>query len=162
MRLFPAPRAGHRAEALEKFQNISTLTGVVARGEAVFEKQCSSCHTRHGHGHAVGPDLGEFAGKSMADFLAATLDPNAAINPNYPAWNLETKDGRHLTGVIRGENASGFTLVQGGGIEEKFLRSDLKEMRPSPLSLMPEGLEQSLTPQDLADLIAWIKAPSKP
>jgi putative heme-binding domain-containing protein len=124
----------------------------------VFDKNCAQCHAFRSHGNAVGPNLGEFAGKSVADFVTAILDPNAAINPNYVAYNVETKDGRSLSGVVRGETASGLTLVQGGGAQETILRSDLQEIRASQLSLMPEGLEQAMSPQDVADLIAWIKS----
>src|SRR5204863_993186 len=137
-----------RAELLAKYQNVAALTGVPERGAEHFDKNCSSCHAWRGHGHAVGPNLGEFAGKSVNDFLVAVLDPNAAINPNFLAYNLETKDGRSLTGIVRGETASSLTLVQGGGIVDKILRSDIQEIRASHLSLMPEGLEQSLAPQD--------------
>lgn len=126
-------------------------------GAAVFDKNCASCHALRGRGHAVGPNLGEFAGKSVADFLVAILDPNAALNPNFLAYNIETRDGRSLSGMVRGETASSLTLAQSGGLMEKILRGDLQEVRASQLSLMPEGLEQAMTPQDLADLIAWVR-----
>src|SRR5439155_5535462 len=161
-KLFALPPSASRAEVLAKYQQVASLNGAPERGAEHFDKNCSSCHAWRGHGHAVGPNLGEFAGKSMADFLVAILDPNAAINPNFLAYNIETKDGRTLSGIVKGETASSLTLVQGGGVVENILRSDIQEIRASQLSLMPEGLEQSLAPQYVADLIAWIKqgAPS--
>jgi len=150
--------SGTRADVLAKFQEAATLAGSPDHGIAVFEKNCAQCHAFRGHGHAVGPNLVEFAGKSVQDFLVAILDPNSAINPNYLAYNVETKDGRSLSGIVRGETASSLTLVQGGGVEEKILRADIQEIRASKLSLMPEGLEQAMTPQDLADLVAWLKS----
>lgn len=147
-----------RSAVIGNYAGVGSLSGVAERGVAVFDKNCAQCHAMRGHGHAVGPNLGEFAGKSVADFVTAIFDPNAAINPNFTAYNVETKDGRSLTGVVRGETASGLTLVQGGGAEETILRSALQEMRASQLSLMPEGLEQAMAPQDVADLIAWIKS----
>src|SRR6185503_5674534 len=132
-------------------------TANVSHGAAVFDQGCAQCHAYHGHGHPVGPNLAEYAGKSLADFVLAILDPNAAINPNYLAYNIDTLDGRSLTGLLRGETASGFTLVQGGAIEETIRRSDVKAIRASPVSVMPEGFDQALTPQDLADLIAWLR-----
>jgi len=106
----------------------------------------------------VGPNLAEFAGKSSADFVVAMLDPNAAINPNYIAYNVETKEGRSLSGIVRNETSAGLTLVQGGGVRESIVRRDIGSIRASALSLMPEGLEQALSPQDMADLIAWLKS----
>jgi putative heme-binding domain-containing protein len=155
--LFANQTAASRTDVLDRYQTVSTLTGVTENGSAVFDKNCAQCHAYRGHGHAVGPNLMEFAGKSVQDFLVAILDPNAAINPNFLAYSIETKDGRGLTGIVRGETASGLTLVAGGGVEEKILRGDIKEIRASQLSLMPEGLEQGMTPQDVADLIAWLK-----
>jgi len=156
-KLFGPVRSGSRADVVSKYQVAAQLTGAVERGAPLFDKNCAQCHAMRGRGHEVGPNLGEFAGKSVADFVLAILDPNSAINPNFLAYQVETKDGRSLSGIVRGETAGGLTLVQGGGVRETILRSDLKEMRASTLSLMPEGLEQAMTPQDLADLIAWIK-----
>jgi len=157
-KLFAPPSSSvGRAGVLAKYQTVAALAGQSKNGADVFEKNCSSCHAYHGRGHAVGPNLAEFAGKSAPDFVLAILDPNAAINPNFLAWNIETKDGRNLVGVVKGETTSSLTLIQGGGVEENILRSDIKEIRASSLSLMPEGLEQNMNPQQVADLIAWIK-----
>jgi len=142
---------------LAKYQQGAELKGAPEMGMAVFDKNCSTCHALRGHGHAVGPNLVEFAGKTVSDFLVAILDPNAAINPNFLAYNVETRDGRSLSGIVRSETASSLSLVQSGGVTEKLLRSDLQAVRASQLSLMPEGLEQAMTPQELADLIAWVK-----
>jgi putative heme-binding domain-containing protein len=157
-KLFSAQRPSTRTEILASYRNVSSLAGHMERGSAVFEKNCAPCHAFRGRGHAVGANLGEFVGKSVDDFVLAIFDPNAAINPNFIAYNIETKDGRSLNGIVKGETASSLTLLQGGGVEEKILRSDLKEIRASQLSLMPEGLEQSMTPQDVADLIAWLRS----
>jgi putative heme-binding domain-containing protein len=150
-------RAGTRSDVLAKYEEVSSLAGAPDRGAAVFDKTCAQCHAYRGRGHVVGPNLAEFAGKSAQDFLVAILDPNAAINPGFIAYNVETKDGRGLSGIVRGETAGSLTLVQGGGVEEGILRDDITAIRASDLSLMPEALEQAITPQDMADLIAWIK-----
>ena len=147
-----------RSEVLARYAGVSQLRGVQERGGELFAKNCAQCHAYRGQGHDVGPGLAEFAGKSAADFLLAILDPNAGINPNFIAYNVETKDGRSLNGIVRGETATGLTLVQGGGVRESISRRDITSIRASALSLMPEGLEQAMTPQDLADLIAWLKA----
>lgn len=156
-KLFAAATTNRR-EVLARYESIGTLTPVKDRGGELFAKNCAQCHAFRGQGFDVGPNLAEFAGKSAEDFVVALLDPNAAINPNYIAYNIETKDGRSLSGVVRNETSSGLTLVQGGGVRESIARRDIAGIRASALSLMPEGLEQALAPQDLADLIAWLKA----
>jgi putative membrane-bound dehydrogenase-like protein len=155
-KLFAANQTS-RAEVLSKYQAVASLSAAPERGAPMFDQNCAQCHAFRGRGHPVGPNLAEFAGKSGEDFLVAILDPNSAINPNFRAYNIETKDGRSLTGIVKGETASSLILVQGGGLEEKILRSDIAEIRASQLSLMPEGLEQGISAQDMADLIAWLK-----
>jgi putative heme-binding domain-containing protein len=156
-RIFRQDPSGGRAEVIAKYQTAAQLAGAPEQGAAIFEKNCAQCHAFRGRGHEVGPNLGEFAGKSVADFVQAIFDPSSAVNPNFIAYNVETKDGRSLSGIVRGETASGLTLVQGGGTRETILRSEVTEIRASALSLMPDGLEQALAPQDVADLVAWIK-----
>src|SRR5205814_10474367 len=89
--------------------------------------------------------------------LLAILDPNAAIEPRFINYQVETRDGRSLSGVVKAETATSLTLAQAGGLEEKILRDDIAEIKASNLSLMPEGLEQNMTARDLADLIAFLK-----
>src|SRR5437870_7150531 len=155
--LLAGTHSGSRAEVLATYQGVSNLTGDPGRGEAVFATNCASCHALGGQGYAVGPDLTAFRTKGPQDFLLAILDPNAAIEPRFVNYQIETKDGRALSGVVKAETAASLTLVQGGGLEEKILRSDIAEIKASNLSLMPEGLEQGMTPQDLADLITYLK-----
>lgn len=132
------------------------------RGRFVFERICAACHALGGIGHAVGPDLAPLHDKPPADFLVAILDPNAAVEPRFINYNVETKDGRSLSGVIRNETATGFTLVQGGGSEYPLIRSEVSEIRASSLSLMPEGLEQGIAAAEMADLIAFLKSAGQP
>jgi hypothetical protein len=84
------------------------------------------------------------------------------VEPRFISYNIETRDGRSLSGIINAETATTLTLVQPGGIQETILRSDATEIRATGLSLMPEGLEQSMNVQDLADLIAHLKASPAP
>jgi putative membrane-bound dehydrogenase-like protein len=156
-RLFGEGPSSQRADVLARYQTVPKLTGHPEMGGAVFEKNCVTCHAYRGRGNALGPNLAEFAGKAIEDFMVAILDPSAAINPNFLAYNVETKDGRDLTGLIRGETASSLVVAQPGGIQETLLRSAVQEIRASQVSLMPEGLEQAISPQDLADLVAWLK-----
>lgn len=146
-----------RAEVLHRFQPALALTGDPARGGSTFDHLCASCHALRGHGHAVGPDIGVYRTKPPADFLAAVLDPNTAIDARATAYQLTATDGRELTGIINDESSTAFTLVQPGGLRVRLQRTEVSRLDASPRSLMPEGLEESLQPQDLADLLAWIR-----
>jgi putative heme-binding domain-containing protein len=155
--LFAGRNQESRTRILEQYAAVPALKGDAKNGALVFEKNCATCHALRGVGHAVGPDLAGWRDKSVQDFLVAILDPSAAIEPRFINYQIETVDGRSLSGIIEGETATIVTLAQPGGVTEKLLRSQIAEIRALPLSLMPEGLEQAMTPQELADLIAWFK-----
>lgn len=151
-----------RQELLARYHDVATLSGDAAHGAEVFAKNCATCHFVRGQGHNVGPNLAALADKSPADWVLAILDPNAVVEPRYVAYNLETRDERSLSGIVSAETATTLTLVQGGGLQETILRSDIASMRASGLSLMPEGLEQAIPPQAMADLIAFLKTSPRP
>jgi putative membrane-bound dehydrogenase-like protein len=146
-----------RVEVLAKYQSVTKLTGDPRLGQAVFATNCAGCHSVNGQGFAVGPDLTAFRGKTPQDFLMAILNPSAAIEPRFINYQIDARDGRSLSGVVKSETATSLTLAQAGGVEETILRSEIAAIKASDLSLMPEGLEQNMTPQDLADLIAYLK-----
>jgi putative membrane-bound dehydrogenase-like protein len=156
-RIWPA-NSGSRAEVVAKYQSALTLPGDPFKGRAVWAKNCVVCHYFRGQGNGVGPNLGALTDKTPADFLTAILDPNAAVEPRFVAYNIQTRDDRSLSGVVSAETATTLTLVQAGGTHETILRSDVAEIHASGLSLMPEGLEQTMTPQDLANLISYLNS----
>lgn len=159
--LFPA-HSGNRAEVVQRFSTVRQLVGDPEHGAQIFSAACATCHQLKGLGNAVGPDLAPLNDKSVDDFLVAILDPNAAIEPRFVQYNVQTKDDRTLAGVVQNETASSLTLVQSGGLHETILRSDIASIRASTLSLMPEGLEEGKQPQDFADLIAYLKSQPSP
>lgn len=155
-KLFPEQTAS-RAAVIARYANVGTLKGDAAKGRELFTVNCAACHAYRGVGNALGPDLATFRTKLVGDFLIAILDPNAAIEPKFIAYNVDTKDDRALAGLVTDETATGFTLAQPNGVKDKLLRSAVKSLRPSPLSLMPEGLEAALPPPAMADLLAWLR-----
>ncbi|OAI56407.1 hypothetical protein AYO49_04420 [Verrucomicrobiaceae bacterium SCGC AG-212-N21] len=157
-KLLPAAASAARASVVAKYASVPGLKGDAVKGATVFKSVCFVCHTYIGQGMAVGPDLKAFYNKSASDFVTAILDPNAAVEPRYAGYVVSMKDGRMITGVIANEAASSLEVVAPGGIRENLVRPDIKEIRATGISLMPEGLEQGMTPQDVADLIAYLKS----
>jgi putative heme-binding domain-containing protein len=158
-KIWAANPTSSRTEVLAKYRAATPPRGDVAKGAVVFSANCSQCHLVHGIGHGVGPDLAALADKSPDDLLTSILDPNAAVEPRFIAYNVQTRDGRTLTGVISAETSTSLTVVQPGGLTESLLRADIQGIRASGVSLMPEGLEQAIPPEDLAHLIAYLKSP---
>ena len=88
--------------------------------------------------------------------LLNVIDPNSEVNPQYVDYVVQTKSGRTSSGLLASETASGITLKRAGGETETIARTDIKRMRSSGLSIMPEGLEQGLDQQSMADLVAYV------
>ena len=141
-RLFAPNGTPKRAQVLAQYKSALDLKGDPLAGRVVFEKLCASCHKMRGLGHEVGPDLAAVGDKSPANYLNSILDPNAAVNADYVAYNVDMKNGDSLTGLIRSESSNGFTLVQANDVRTSLLRRDVKAVAPSKISLMPENLEE--------------------
>ena len=152
-KLFAVVQSDRRA-LLKDYAGVGKLKGDAGKGLALFRQHCAACHRLGGDGKAVGPDLGMMADKSVDVLVAAILDPNQAVESRYVSYTAVTRDERELSGVITAESANSITLRAADGREDTLLRADLKELTSSGLSLMPEGFEHALKPQDLADLIA--------
>jgi putative membrane-bound dehydrogenase-like protein len=149
----PAARKG----VIDAYRPALAMAAEVARGRAVFAKNCAACHAVAGVGASVGPDVSDTRTKTPEMLLTDILDPNAAIDGNYVSYLVTTKDGKSLTGLVASESAAGLTLKRENGQTDAVLRADVEEVRSSGLSLMPEGLEKAMTPQDVADLIRFLK-----
>ena len=131
--------------------------GDASSGRQVFEKTCAQCHQLEGLGHAVGPDLSDAGHRSVEDLVSNILDPNMAINPNYASSTAEWAPDETTTGILVSETPEAITILQAQGIKVVIPRSKLKRLESAALSLMPEGLEAGLSPQQLRDLIAFLQ-----
>lgn len=105
----------------------------------------------------VGPNLTDMSHRSVEDLAFNILDPNMAINPGYVAYEAETKDGELVSGIVLTESPESVILLSAQGIRREIARSHLLYLRSGGLSLMPEGLEELLTPSDLRDLISFLQ-----
>jgi putative membrane-bound dehydrogenase-like protein len=149
-----------RKKVVESFQTVGTLTGDIEKGAALFQQNCAVCH-RPADQPQIAPDLGALADKPVETFLIAILDPNRAVEARYVNYMATTKDGREPNGIIAAETGNSITL-RSQTSEETILRSDLESLTSSGLSLMPEGFEKSLSANDLADIIAFLKKGNGP
>ncbi len=134
----------------------ASLKSDVQRGAAVFQKICMICHKVRELGIEVGPDLATVAAKPREQLIEAIFDPNRAVEQRNAATQVTKKDKSMLVGQLAAETPSNITLRLPGGAEMIVLRGDIHELKTLPTSLMPEGLESVLTPQDVADVLAFI------
>ncbi|MAT15676.1 MAG: hypothetical protein CMJ46_10470, partial [Planctomyces sp.] len=127
------------------------------RGHQVFVKNCAVCHQVGSEGHKVGPELASVKNKSEEDLLIAILDPNRETQANFVSYTAVSQDGKLYNGIITAESADSITLRQSEGKEVTILRSNIDELASSGLSLMPQGMEKNITPEQMADLVFFIK-----
>lgn len=153
------PSSSDRAQVIAGYAGVEQLTGDPLRGREHFQKLCAPCHRLRGEGHEIGADLGMVGNKPVDWLITAILDPSQTIEARYRAWTLTLKSGEALDGIISAETANNIVLRVAGGAEHAVLRNDITAMSPSKLSLMPTGFESALKPQDLADLLRWLRSP---
>ena len=130
-----------------------------SRGKKLFfsaKPGCYQCHQVGGEGGKIGPDLSNLIYRDYASVVKDIVQPSAAINPDYVAWNLVLKDGDTQTGVILKETDEQLTLGQVGGKSLDLAKSDIASRRASKISLMPEGLLKGLSPRQQKDLLTFL------
>ena len=141
----------------------STLNSQPDAGRRVFFAHqgplCSKCHTVHGRGGKVGPDLSVIARTmSREKLIDSILDPSKEISPYFLTWAISTTSGKVHTGLIVTENGGGdIDLGDADGNVIKIPRKDVEERTPSKVSVMPQGLHQRMTTQEFADLLAYLE-----
>lgn len=146
-----------RQEAVKRFEPALQLPADPQRGRTVFAKNCASCHRIGDLGVDVAPDISDSRTKLPQQLLIDILQPNRAIDANYISYVVQTSDGRVITGIVAGETATSITLRQAENKTETLPKSEIESIQSTGLSLMPEGLEENLSLQDMADLISFIK-----
>lgn len=152
-----AAQSKNREAVVQMYQAALQLEGDVARGKKVFAATCASCHRLAEEGVAVGPDIGDAELKASAQLLSDILDPNRAIDANYIGYTAITLAGRSYQGLIRAETDSGIVLLTPEGKTFTILRDELESLSGGK-SLMPDGLEQQVSVEQMADLLAYLKA----
>jgi putative membrane-bound dehydrogenase-like protein len=136
--------------------------GDAERGKAAFaagKGACMTCHKVGELGRAVGPDLTTIGRiRTKRDLLESILYPSESLARDFESFSITLKDGNSRFGLIQRETADNIYLTDPAGTEIPLPRTSVKSVSPVPISLMPQGLEQALSRQELLDIIAYLKA----
>jgi putative membrane-bound dehydrogenase-like protein len=149
--------SGDRKKVLEQYRESLTLKPDTRRGKLVFEQQCQKCHQLNGVGFAVGPDMAAVQNRPGEAVLIDILDPSSTITAGYKAYQVITTNGKVYAGTLAEETATSVTLRREKGEQDVILRRDIDSMKVSAKSLMPDGLEKEISPQDMANLIGYLR-----
>ena len=148
-----------RQQALADNQSALTLAGDASRGAELFKTKCAVCHRLGDVGNEVGPNLATLTDNTPRALLTAILDPSQAVEAKFLNFVALTSDGLTVSGLVQSETGSSVTLVGQNGQRTAVLRADLEALQSTGKSMMPDGLEKELKPQDLADILQHIVAP---
>ena len=152
-----------RVELIARMRNeLRTSHGDPVAGRVVFKKLCAQCHKMYGEGAEVGPDITRNGRASFEQLLSNVFDPSLVIGSAYQGLTVVTKDGKAISGLPAEDSAQRVVLKVQGDKQEIIARADIEEVVPSKLSLMPEGIEKQLQPQELRDLFAYISLDKPP
>ena len=157
LKLIAANAPADRSKVLEEYQAALTHEHDPQRGRELFAKNCAQCHKIGDLGVDVAPNISDSRVKTHEQLLVDILDPNRAIDNNYISYTLVDTSGKVSTGIISSETSSSVTMKQPEGKVITVLRSEIEQLKPNGVSLMPVGFEKQLSVAQLADVISFIK-----
>jgi putative membrane-bound dehydrogenase-like protein len=158
------------ATAGEKISRIRSVNLILSRGgkgdtvngRLLFQKNCAVCHTLFGEGNKIGPDLTTADRKNREYLITQIVDPSLIIRAEFQAFNIETKDGRSLFGVVVENTPGSVALVDSKNERTVVARAKIEQMTPSPVSLMPEKILDPFSDQELCDLFSYLQSNGPP
>jgi len=162
--LLPLPQA-RNAQPLPPISDLVKMKGDAAKGAVIYRRDtvgCIKCHQVNGEGVDFGPNLSEIGTKLGKDALyEAILDPSAGVSFGYEAWQIELKNGDEAYGLIVSDTADEIVVKTQGGIVVRYKKSDVAKREQQKLSIMPAGLQQTMSTQELVDLVEYLSSLKK-
>jgi putative membrane-bound dehydrogenase-like protein len=145
-----------RQKVIDDLTPLTKQTGDAAVGKMVFKNFCAKCHMHGGEGAHVGPDLTGMAVHPKAHLLVEIMDPSRSVEGNYRQYTVTTKSGKVLTGLLASESKTAIELIDAEAKKQTLLREDIDELLASNKSLMPDGFEKQLKPEDIVNLLEFL------
>jgi putative heme-binding domain-containing protein len=146
-------------------QQVENYAGVIRNGlgdpyegRKLFTMSCGLCHQLFGQGGHIGPDLTPYKRDDLDTMLLNVVNPNAEIREGYETYLVKTKDGRTLSGFLADKDSRVVVLRGIDGVNQTLQLDQILEMKSAGLSLMPEGLLNSLKEQQVRDLFAYLRS----
>ncbi|GIX04001.1 MAG: hypothetical protein KatS3mg113_1007 [Planctomycetaceae bacterium] len=150
-----------RQKVLDAWRHVAERQGDATLGKEVFKKQCAKCHTHSGEGTRIGPDLTGMSVHPKHELLVHILDPSRSVEGNFRVYTVALNDGRVLSGMLASETRTAIELIDTEAKRHPISRDDIDELVASPKSLMPEGFEKQLTPDDMTHLLEFLTTRGK-
>ena len=153
------PASATRTVQIKKYKGLLTpetlKAGSAANGRAIFTRNCATCHKMFGEGQAVGPELTGAQRSNLDYILENVVDPSAVVANEYKMHEFQLLDGRVVTGIVKKESPQAVTVRT---VNEELVIpvKDIDKRKPTPNSVMPEGLFDAMKPDEVRDLVAYL------
>lgn len=156
-KLFAQHAGGDRMKAFEAAKAVLKMKSNATNGAKMFTRACATCHTHGGQGHSVGPDLTGLRNQPAEALLLHIIVPNKEVYGQYVMYEVDTQDDETFAGLLAADTPEQLTLKLPLGLTKTIPRKTIKSVRASANSLMPDQLEKTMSQQELADLLAFLK-----
>jgi putative heme-binding domain-containing protein len=145
-----------RQKVLDELKPLTEAKGDVAAGKLVYKNQCAKCHVHSGEGANIGPDLTGMAVHPKHELLVHLIDPSRNVEGNFRVYSVLTLDGVAITGLLASETRTSIELIDSEAKRHIVQREDIQNLQASAKSLMPEGFEKQVKPEEIRDLLEFL------
>jgi putative heme-binding domain-containing protein len=158
------PASEGKAAQMTKYKALLTpdymKSADLSQGRGVFQRTCATCHRLFDEGGRIGPELTGSQRANLDYFLENVLDPSAVVPREYQMTVVELKSGRFLNGIIKEENDRSITM-QTQNEQIVVTKEEIESRKPSAVSLMPDGLLDKLSKEEVRDLVGYLASPQQ-
>ncbi|HZW30116.1 MAG TPA: hypothetical protein VFF52_05370, partial [Isosphaeraceae bacterium] len=157
-RVRPATSREKQGRIMAVSQILAKEKGDPTRGKPLVVKTCLNCHQLFGEGEKIGPDLTAVDRQNLTVLLPNVIDPNGVIREGYQQYNVATTDGRVLSGLLAENSGGKVTVLDAKGVRTPLRETEVDAITSSDASLMPEGLLDPFSDQELRDIFAYLRS----
>ncbi len=150
-----------RQKVIEELKTAIHKTGNVEAGKKVFVAQCAKCHKHGAEGTQIGPDLTGFGVHPKEEMAIAILDPSRSVEGNFKLYRVTTADDRTILGILGAQTGTSVEIIDADAKRHTFPKADIVTMKETDKSLMPEGFEKVMKPEELTDLLEFLAQKGK-
>jgi putative membrane-bound dehydrogenase-like protein len=155
--LLAAAATPTRRDVVDRYRASLDGSGDRESGRGVYLRVCANCHRRGDLGRNVGPNLATVLEHAPERLLTNILDPNADIQPGYQGYTCVLMTGEVVTGLLAAETGESVTITLADGTSRSIARNEIEELATGNRSFMPEGVEESVTVEQMRDLLAFLR-----
>lgn len=143
----------------DRITTVNAAAGDVGRGREIFVRACAACHRRGNEGKNIGPNLATVVEHAPERLLANILDPSADIQPGFQSYTCVLVTGEVVSGLLASENGGSVTMTLADGSSRSIARDEIEELVTANRSFMPEGMEATVSVEQMRDLLAFLRGP---